>query len=65
MDPDDLFPKAPGDPVQLLVRQDLDRFSVEELNERIAALEAEIARARAKLEFAAGHRDIAERLFKR
>ena len=65
MDPDDLFPKAPGDPVQLLARQDLDRLSVEELKARIAALEAEIARSQAKIELAVGHRNIAEGLFKR
>jgi len=65
MDPDDLFPKTPGDPVQLLARQDLDRLSVEELKARIAALEAEIARSQAKIEFAVGHRTIAEGLFKR
>jgi len=65
MDLDELLPKAPGDPLVLLMKQDIDRLSVEELNARIAALEAEIARAKAKIEFAAAHRLTADSLFKR
>jgi uncharacterized small protein (DUF1192 family) len=65
MDMDELLPKAPGDPLVLLMKQDIDRLSVEELNARITALEAEIARAKAKIEFAANHRLSAESLFKR
>jgi uncharacterized small protein (DUF1192 family) len=65
MDLDDLLPKAPGDPLVLLMKQDIDRLSVDELNARIAALEAEIARARAKIQFATSHRATAESLFKR
>lgn len=65
MDLDDLLPKAPGDPLVLLMKQDIDRLSVDELNARIAALEGEIARARGKIQFATSHRVIAESLFKR
>jgi len=65
MDLDDLLPKAPGDPLVMLTRQDLDPLSVEELEARIAALEAEIARARQKIAFAVNHRATAESLFKR
>lgn len=65
MDIDDLLPKSPGDPLVLLTRQDIDRLSVAELEARIAALEAEIARARAKIDFAVNHRATAEGLFRR
>ncbi len=65
MDLDDLLPKAPGDPLVLLMKQDIDRLSVDELTARIAALEGEIARAKAKIQFATSHRTAAESLFKR
>lgn len=65
MDLDDLLPKAPGDPLVLLMKQDIDRLSVDELNARITALEGEIARARGRIAFAANHRASAESLFKR
>lgn len=47
-----------------LVKQDLDPLSVAELEARIAALEGEIARARAKIDFAVRHKASAESLFK-
>ena len=53
-----------SDPLALAVKQDLDPLSVAELETRIATLEAEIARARAKLQFAVNHRSSAESLFK-
>lgn len=65
MDLDELSPKAPGDPLKALTRQDLDPLSVEELAERIEILKAEIARVEAKLSRAKSHRAIAEDLFKR
>ena len=65
MDLDDLFPSKPDDPLTLLVKQDLDPLSVEELEARIVILEDEIARARAKIDFAVNHRASAEALFKR
>ena len=65
MDLDDLLLKTPGDPLVLLTKQDLDRFSVDELNARIAVLEAEITRIKAKRDFAVNHRATAEGIFKR
>src|SRR5688500_5044414 len=65
MDLEELFPSKPGDPLVLLVKQDLDPLSVEELEERIATLEGEIARVRAKIEAAVNHRASAEDLFKK
>jgi uncharacterized small protein (DUF1192 family) len=63
MDLEELFPDKPGDPLKLLTRQDLDPLSVEELDARIATLEAEIARCKAKLEAAVNHRASADALF--
>jgi len=65
MDLDDILPKNPADPLVALTKQDLDPFSVDELTARIATLEAEIARARAKIDYAVNHRAKAEGLFKR
>ncbi len=65
MDLDELFPDKPGDPLTLLVKQDLDPLSVEELHARIAVLEGEIARVRAKLEASVNFRASADQLFKK
>jgi uncharacterized small protein (DUF1192 family) len=65
MDLDELFPGKPADPLEQLVRQDLDPLSVEELHARIAALEGEIARVRTKLDAAVHHRASAEELFRK
>jgi uncharacterized small protein (DUF1192 family) len=65
MDLDDLFPDKPDDPLTLLTKQDLDPLSVEELNARIAILEAEIARVKAKLQNSVNFRATAESLFKK
>ena len=65
MDLDELFPDKPSDPLTLLARQDLDPLSVDELQERIAKLESEIARVRAKIEAAVNHRATADSLFKK
>ncbi|PTQ12306.1 hypothetical protein CLG96_07160 [Sphingomonas oleivorans] len=65
MDLDELFAKTPESPLTLLCRQDLDPLSVEELELRIAALEGEIARTRARIESSTSHRAIADALFKR
>lgn len=65
MDFDELFPKKPDDPLALLVRQDLDPLSVEELEARITALEGEIARSRTRIDFAVHHRASADSLFKK
>ncbi|HEV2080300.1 MAG TPA: DUF1192 domain-containing protein [Allosphingosinicella sp.] len=65
MDLDELFPDKPGDPLTLLVKQDLDPLSVEELHARIAVLEGEIERVRAKLEASVNFRASADQLFKK
>ena len=65
MDLDELFPSKPDDPLLLLARQDLDPLSLEELDERIAALKAEIARVEAHIERVRSHRSVAEDLFKK
>ena len=64
MDPDDLFARKPDDPLTLLARQDLDPLSVDELDARVVALEAEISRTRARRAFAADHRASADALFR-
>jgi uncharacterized small protein (DUF1192 family) len=64
MEMDDL-PRRTDDPAAQLSRQDLDPFSVAELDARIALLEAEIARCQQKKERAVNHRASADSLFKR
>ena len=63
MDLDEPQPNA-RDPLTDLVRHDLDRLSVTELEARIAALHGEIARARTRLERAVNHRASAAALFR-
>ena len=65
MDWDELLPNKPEDPLAQLAKQDLDPLSVDELHARIAALEAEIARVKAKLESSVNFRATAESLFKK
>jgi uncharacterized small protein (DUF1192 family) len=65
MEADDTLPRRRGDLVADLAKQDLDPFSVEELEARIAALEAEIVRSRQKMQYAVNHRASADALFKR
>jgi uncharacterized small protein (DUF1192 family) len=65
MDLDELFPDKPDDPLTLLTKQDLDPFSVEELEKRILILEAEIARVRAKLDASVNFRASADELFRK
>lgn len=65
MDLDDILGKSPDDPLNALLREDLDRLSVAELEARIVALEREIARSRAKIAFAVNHRESADAIFKR
>ena len=65
MDLDELFPSKPGDPLAMLVKQDLDPMSVEELEERITTLEGEIERVRSKIAAAVNHRASAEEIFRK
>ena len=65
MDLDDLFPSKPDDPLTQLAKQDLDPLSIDELNARIEALKAEIARVEAHMDRASKHRSAAEELFKK
>lgn len=61
---DDHLPIGP-DPLAQLARQDLDPLSIEELDARVLALEAEIVRTRAHAERASAHRASADALFRR
>ena len=66
MDTDDIAPPPrAGDPLGQLVKLDLDPFSVTELDERIAILEAEIIRSKSKRDKAVNHRASADALFGR
>ena len=65
MDADENLPRRKDDLVAQLAKQDLDPFSVDELEERIALLEAEIERSRMKMQRAVNHRASANALFKR
>ena len=64
MEADDSLPRRSRDLIAELARQDLDPLSVAELQERIDALDAEIARSRRKIEYAVNHRASADALFK-
>ncbi len=64
MDTDEIAPPPrASDPIALLVKLDLDPFSVAELDARIVALESEIIRTRAKRDKAVNHRASADALF--
>ena len=65
MDLDELFPNKPEDPLVQLTRQDLDPLSVDELHARVAILESEVARVKAKIDAAVNFRASAETLFKK
>lgn len=52
-----------GAALTALAREDLDLLSVEELGERVEALEAEIARARAAIEGKSSRKSAADALF--
>jgi uncharacterized small protein (DUF1192 family) len=65
MDLDELFPAKPDDPLTQATRQDLDPLSVDELHARIALLEGEIARVKAKIDASVSFRASAEAIFKK
>ncbi len=62
MDPDDL-PRPMGDAASKLAKEDLAPYSQDELDERIALLEAEIGRVRAHRDKVSAHRAAADALF--
>lgn len=62
MDDDDR-PRPRGDAASALAKEDLGPYSQDELAERIALLEAEIARIRAHRDKANVHRAAADALF--
>lgn len=64
MDDDDL-PRRRSDELTALTKQLLDPLSVDDLNDRIAVLEAEVARTKAHMAAAASFKSSAEALFKR
>ena len=59
------LPRRKSDLLADLAREDLDKLSIAELDDRIAGLEAEIARSRAKREGAARFRAAADSLFRK
>jgi uncharacterized small protein (DUF1192 family) len=65
MEIDDNLPLRRDDPLNNLVKQDIDSLSVAELETRIAALKAEIVRCEGKIAFASKHRSVADALFKK
>ena len=65
MDADDLEPrKRRSEALTALAREDLSLLGIEELKERIAALETEISRIRALLDKKKDSRSAAEALFR-
>ncbi|MBO6633790.1 DUF1192 domain-containing protein [Parvibaculum sp.] len=66
MDSDDLEPrKRRGEALAALAQEDLELLGIEELKERITALEAEIVRIRNQLERKQGSLSAAEALFRK
>ncbi len=62
---DENLPRPKGDAASQLAREDLAPYSQDELDERIALLEAEIDRVSSHRSKAAAHREAADALFKR
>lgn len=61
---DEDLPRPKGDAASALARESLDPYSQDELDERVALLEAEISRIKAHSAKAAAHRMAADALFK-
>ena len=62
---DDDLPRPKGDAASLLAKEDLSPYSVDELDERVELLEAEIARVKAHRDKSSAHRAAADALFGR
>lgn len=61
---EDLEPRAArGAPLIALTREDLDGYSVEDLKQRIAGLQAEIDRSKAAIEGKSSQRNAADAMF--
>ena len=65
MHADDDLPRRTPDLLRDLARQDLDPLSLDELDARVLALEAEIARTKAKRASAGQFRSAADALFRK
>ncbi|WP_373474472.1 DUF1192 domain-containing protein [Sphingorhabdus sp.] len=65
MESDENLPLRRDDPLTILVRQDLDPLSVDELAARIHMLKSEITRCEGKIAFATRHRSSADALFRK
>jgi uncharacterized small protein (DUF1192 family) len=66
MDIDDILPpRKTSGPLAELAAENLDRLSRDEVTARIAALEAEIERCRARLADTSAVRSAAEQLFRK
>lgn len=65
MDEDDFFTSRPQDPLTQVTKQDLGPLSIEELQERIEILKAEIVRVETHMAEASRHRSAADELFKK
>ncbi len=65
MEPDESLSRLRADAAQKLGTEDIDPYSLDELDARIALCRAEIARCEARKEFAARHRASADALFRK
>lgn len=63
IDPEELLPRKPAP--ETVIGQDISTLSVTELENRIAELEAEIARSKEALKARAATKNAAEAVFKR
>jgi uncharacterized small protein (DUF1192 family) len=65
MDEDDFFSSRPQSPLALLAKEDLDPLSIDELQQRVELLRAEIDRVEQHVTNATRHRSAADELFKK
>ncbi|ASR51177.1 DUF1192 domain-containing protein [Blastomonas fulva] len=65
MEPDESLSRLRADAAQKLGSEDVDAYSLDELDTRIALCRAEIARCEARKAFATRHRASAEALFRK
>lgn len=65
MEPDESLSRLRADAAQKLGSEDIDAYSIDELDARIALCRAEIDRCEARKAFATRHRASAEALFRK